>query len=149
MPTRTSNLGDNMRRTATALVAAVLLAGAAVGCSESGDENARDCAAALTERTGGKSTDKPTVKEAKGRVDAFDKTLAAMVRSGYSSASKEAFDAMEEKTKEGGKSRPEACEPLTEDDYTALLMAKAIDGLGWTDKDGQFDKLKMAEGLNS
>ncbi|MFE6157744.1 hypothetical protein ACFQ7F_02345 [Streptomyces sp. NPDC056486] len=60
---------------------------------------------------------------------------------------KDASNAVEKKTKEGGKSRPEACEPLSDNDYTALLMAKAIDGLGWTDKDGQFDKLKMVEGL--
>ena len=30
---------------------------------------------------------------------------------------------------------------------TVLLMAKAIDGLGWTDEDGKFDKLKMADGV--
>jgi nitrogen fixation-related uncharacterized protein len=28
-------------------------------------------------------------------------------------------------------------------------MATAINGLGWTGKDGQFDKLKMADGLGS
>ncbi|MGW2082135.1 hypothetical protein ACWCOW_35345 [Streptomyces sp. NPDC001939] len=137
-----------MHRTATALLAALLLAGTAVGCSKSGDENARDCAAALTERTGGKPMDKPTVKEAKERVNAFDKTLASMVRSGYTDASKQAFDTMAAKAKEGGKGRPKACGSLSENDYTALQMAKAIDALGWTDKDGQFDKLKMAKGLN-
>jgi len=136
-----------MRHTATALLACLLAVGA-VGCSKSGDENAKDCATALTERTGGDSADKPTVVEAKKRVDAFDKTLAGMVRSGYSAASKEAFDAVEQKAKEGGKSRPEGCGPLSEDDYTVLLMAKALDGLGWTDEDGQFDKLKMADGLS-
>ena len=134
-----------MRHTA-ALLAACLLAVGAVGCSKSGDENAKDCATALTERTGGKA-DTPTVKEAEERNDALDKALADMVRSGYEDVAKDAFDTVEEKTKEGGKSRPEACEPLTEDDYTALLMAKAIDGLGWTGEDGQFDKLKMVEGL--
>jgi hypothetical protein len=136
-----------MSRTTTALLTALLLGGAAVGCSKSGDEAAKDCATALTERTGGKPADKPTVKEAEERVDAFDKTLADMVRSGYSAASKEAFDALEEKTKEGGESRPEACKSLSEDDYTKLLMAKAIDGLGWTGEGGEFDKLKMVEGL--
>jgi hypothetical protein len=137
-----------MRHTATLLAtAACLLAVGAVGCSKSDDEKAEDCAAALTERTGGDSTDKPTVGEAKVRVDAFDKTLAGMVRSGYEGVAKDAFDAVEKKTKEGGKGRPEACGPLSEDDYTVLLMAKAIDGLGWTDKEGQFDKLKMVESL--
>jgi hypothetical protein len=137
-----------MRHTTTLLAtAACLLAVGAVGCSKSDDENAKDCATALTERTGGKPEDTPTVKEAKERVDAFDKTLADMVRSGYEGVAKDAFDAVEKKTKDGGKGRPEACEPLSEHDYTALLMAKAIGGLGWTDKEGQFDKLKMVESL--
>jgi hypothetical protein len=136
-----------MRRTTTALLAACLLSGAAVGCSKSGDEKAKGCAAALTERIGGDSADEPTVSEAKKRVDALDKTLAGMVRSGYQSVAKDAADALEEKTQDGGKSRPEACEPLSDDDYTVLLMAKAIDGLGWTGEGGEFDKLKMVEGL--
>jgi hypothetical protein len=133
-----------MRRTTTALLTAVLLlAGAAVGCSKSDD--AKDCATALTERTGGDTADAPTVKEAKERVDAFDETLADTVRSGYEDVAKDAFDKVEKKAKEGGKDRPEACEPLPEDDYTTLVMATAIEGLGWTDEDGRFDKLKMVE----
>jgi hypothetical protein len=137
-----------MRHTATLLAtAACLLAVGAVGCSKSDDENAKDCATALTERTGGDASDTPTVKEAEERVDAFDKTLAGMVRSGSEGVAKDAFDALDKKTKEVGKGRPEACEPLSEDDYTALLAAKAIGGLGWTDEDGRFDKLKMVESL--
>lgn len=137
-----------MRHT-TLLAAVLLLGGAAVGCS-SGDDTARDCAAALTERTGGESGDTPTVGEAKERVDAFDDTLAGMVRSGYEGVAKDAFDAAAEKIEkidENGKDRPEACEPLSGDDYTALLTAKVIDGLGWTDGDGKFDKLKMVDSL--
>lgn len=137
-----------MRRTAITLLATcLLLAGAAVGCSKSDDEKAKGCATALTERTGSDSADTPTVSEAEERVDALDKTLASMVRSGYAGVAKEAADAVEKKTKAGGKSRPEACEPLSEDDYNALLTAKAIGGLGWTGKGGEFDKLKMVEGL--
>lgn len=135
-----------MRHTA-ALLAACLLAVGAVGCSKSYDEKAKDCATALTKRTGGNPADTPTVSEAKERVDALDKTLAGMVRSGYEGLAKDAFDTVEKKTKEGGKGRPEACEPLSGDDYTVLLMATAIDGLGWTGEDGEFDKLKMVEGL--
>jgi hypothetical protein len=138
-----------MRYTTTALLAAALLAVGAAGCSKSGDEKATDCAAALTERTGGDTADKPTVGEAKKRVDAFDKTLAGMVRSGYEGVANDAFDTLGKKTKEGGKGRPGACESLSEDDYTVLLMAKALDGLGWTGKDGRFDKLKMVESLGS
>lgn len=136
-----------MRHTTALLATVLLLAGTAVGCSKSGNETAKDCAAALTDRTGGDTADKPTVSEAEERVEALDETLADMVRSGYADAAKDASDAVEEKTEEGGKNRPEACESLSEDDYTALLMAKAIDGLGWTDEGGKFDKLKMAEGL--
>lgn len=136
-----------MRHTTILLTATVLLAVAAVGCSKSYDDNAKDCATALTERTGGDPGDKPTVSEAKERVDALDKTLADMVRSGHEGLAKDAFDALDKKAKEDGKGQPEACVPLSGNDYTVLLMAKAIDGLGWTDKDGRFDKLKMVDGL--
>lgn len=138
-----------MHRTTTGLLlTALLLAGGAVGCSKSGDD-AKDCATALTERTGGDSADTPTVSEAEERVDALDETLAGMVRSGYESQANAAFAKLEKKTEEGGKERPKACKPLAKDDYTALQMATAINGLGWTGKDGQFDKLKMADGLGS
>lgn len=135
-----------MRHTTILLATVLLLAGAAVGCS-SADDTAKDCAAALTEKTGGKREDQPTVSEAKERVDAFDDTLAGMVRSGYETVAKKAFDAAGGKIEAGGEDRPEACESLSEDDYTTLLTAKVIDGLGWTDEDGKFDKLKMLEGL--
>ncbi|MEU7400725.1 hypothetical protein [Streptomyces sp. NPDC044948] len=134
-----------MRRTTILLTAALLLAAGAAGCSKSSDESAKECAAALTERTGGDPADTPSISEAEERVEAFDKTLADMVRSGYQGLAKDAVDTTEKKI--SGEGRPEACEPLSKDDYTALLTAKAIDGLGWTDEDGQFDKLKMAEGL--
>lgn len=134
-----------MRRT-TILAAAALLAAGAVGCSQS-DENAKACTAALTEQTSSNPADTPTISEAEERVDALDKTLADMVRTGYQGVAREASDTLDRKTEEGGKGRPEACESLSEDDYTVLLMAKAINGLGWTDEDGRFDKLKMAEGL--
>jgi hypothetical protein len=135
-----------MRRTTILLTAALLTVGA-VGCSKSDDEQAKDCAAALTERAGGDSADTPTVSEAEERVEALDKTLADMVRSGYASVARDAADTLEKKTKAGGESQPEACESLSEDDYNALVMATAIGGLGWTDEDGKFDKLKMVQGL--
>jgi hypothetical protein len=137
-----------MRHTTTVLLAAVLLAGAAVGCSKSGDETAKDCTTALTARTGSDSADTPTVSEAEERVADLDEALADMVRSGYEGVAEDAFDTVEKKTKEGGKGRPEACEPLSGDDYTALLTAKAIAGLGWTGEGGEFDKLKMVENLD-
>lgn len=41
------------------------------------------------------------------------------------------------------KTKPAACKPLKEDDYTLLVMSKAMDGLGWTDENGRFDKDKF------
>ncbi|MEU3743517.1 hypothetical protein AB0E78_41550 [Streptomyces sp. NPDC032198] len=142
-----------MRRTTVALLATcLLLAGAAVGCTKSYEEWVEECATALTERTRSDSTDTPTLGEAEERVDALDKTLAGMVRSGYAGVAKDASDAVEKKAKEverdakeAGERRPEACEPLLKVDYTALLMARTIGGLGWTDGDGEFDKNKMLE----
>ncbi|WP_330343386.1 hypothetical protein OHA09_36085 [Streptomyces longwoodensis] len=136
-----------MRRITILLATTCLFAVGAFGCSKSDGEKAADCAAALTERTGGDFADKPTVSEAEQRVDALDKTLADMVRMGYEGVAKDASDTLEKKTQEDGEGRPEACEELSDDDYTVLLIAKAIDGLGWTDKDGQFDKLNMVENL--
>jgi hypothetical protein len=91
-----------MRHTTTVLLLTAVLAAGAVSCSKSGDEKAKDCATALTERAGGNSTDKPTVSEAKERVDALDETLAGMVRSGYQSQANAAFAKLEKKTEEGG-----------------------------------------------
>ncbi|MFD7554149.1 hypothetical protein ACFV9E_06365 [Streptomyces sp. NPDC059835] len=43
------------------------------------------------------------------------------------------------------KTKPKPCEPLKEDDYTLLVASQAMDGLGWTDKDGNFDRNKMLQ----
>ncbi|MFJ3289973.1 hypothetical protein ACIPMW_32395 [Streptomyces sp. NPDC086669] len=133
-----------MRRTTTVLLAACLLVGAAVGCS-SGDDEAKDCAAALSKRTGGDPGDTPTIAEAKDRVDAVDDTLAGMVRAGYETVAEASFNKLESKTKAATKDRPTECEGLSDDDYTTLVTAKAIDGLGWTDENGEFDKTKMLD----
>jgi hypothetical protein len=37
------------------------------------------------------------------------------------------------------------CEDVDRDDYTKLAMNKAMDGLGWLDDEGNFDKNKMIE----
>jgi hypothetical protein len=34
---------------------------------------------------------------------------------------------------------------VKKDDYDTLVFGSAIDGLGWTDKDGNFDVNKMLE----
>ncbi|MFE7033613.1 hypothetical protein ACFU9Y_25175 [Streptomyces sp. NPDC057621] len=45
----------------------------------------------------------------------------------------------------GDKAKPDACGGLKQDDYDALLMSHVIDGLGWTDEDGNVDRNKMLE----
>ncbi|MFF3675877.1 hypothetical protein ACFYYS_18115 [Streptomyces sp. NPDC002120] len=44
---------------------------------------------------------------------------------------------------EGDKAKPKPCEPLKEDDYTLVVMNKVMGDLGWTDKNGRFDKEKL------
>ncbi|GES27971.1 hypothetical protein AB0G60_02390 [Streptomyces angustmyceticus] len=86
-------------RIRAAVVGVILLAGLTAGCSQSYDEMATDCLAAL-----------------KARPD-------------------------------GDKAKPSECEGLKRKDYTALVASVAIDGLGWTDEDGKFDKQKMLDSL--
>ncbi|MFF3620026.1 hypothetical protein [Streptomyces sp. NPDC002467] len=47
------------------------------------------------------------------------------------------------------KTKPKPCEPLKEEDYTLLIMSKSMDDLGWTDKDGNFDRNKMLQSTPS
>lgn len=48
---------------------------------------------------------------------------------------------------EGDKSKPAQCEGVKRKDYLTLVMSVAIDDLGWTDEDGDFDKNKMLDSL--
>ncbi|MGW7067087.1 hypothetical protein ACWGII_18705 [Streptomyces sp. NPDC054855] len=93
------------RATVALLATCLLLAGAAVGCSKSYDETARDCVTALTERTEGEPADTPTVNEANERNDTLYNTLADMVRMGHADLAKDAADALEEKPRSGGESK--------------------------------------------
>lgn len=43
------------------------------------------------------------------------------------------------------KAKPKPCERLKEDDYTLLVANKAMEDLGWTDKNGNFDENKMLQ----
>ncbi|MFD9256956.1 hypothetical protein [Streptomyces sp. NPDC059538] len=43
------------------------------------------------------------------------------------------------------KTKPEPCEPLKEDDYTLIVMSTVVDGLGWTDENGNVDPNKMIQ----
>ncbi|MEU7416724.1 hypothetical protein [Streptomyces antibioticus] len=92
-----------MRRTTTILLATLLLAGAAVGCSseKSYDEVVADCTQALKDRA------------------------------------------------DGDKAKPDACEDVKKDDYTALLMSQVLDDNGWTDENGDVDMGKILEDSTS
>ncbi|MFI8448216.1 hypothetical protein [Streptomyces erythrochromogenes] len=49
----------------------------------------------------------------------------------------------------GDKTKPKPCEPLKDDDYTLIVTSKAIDDLGWTDENGDFDENKMIQSTPS
>jgi squalene cyclase len=48
---------------------------------------------------------------------------------------------------DGDKGKPEACEDVKSDDYAALVMSVAVDDLGWSDENGDFDANKMLDDL--
>ena len=49
----------------------------------------------------------------------------------------------------GGEGKPDDCKSVKEDDYTALVASAAMDHLGWTDENGNFDEDKMLNGATS
>ncbi|MFJ6501419.1 hypothetical protein OG280_40930 (plasmid) [Streptomyces virginiae] len=60
----------------------------------------------------------------------------------YDESVEECVKAVKART-EGDVTKPKPCESLKEDDYTLVVMNKAMGDLGWTDKDGRFDKEKF------
>ena len=66
-------------------------------------------------------------------------------RPSYNDIVKECHKALVAQSKAGGKGKPAACNDVKKDDYDVLVISSAIDGLGWTDKDGNFDENKMLE----
>ena len=64
---------------------------------------------------------------------------------GQADVQQQCVDALKAAHAQGIKGKPEACAPLSEDDYATLVTAQVIDDLGWTDEDGNFDKQKMLE----
>lgn len=45
--------------------------------------------------------------------------------------------------------KPKPCEPLKEDDYTLLVGQRAMEDLGWTDANGNYDPNKMLQSTPS
>jgi hypothetical protein len=68
-----------------------------------------------------------------------------IVRPTYDEIVKDCQKALAAQSKAGGKGKPSACKDVKEDDYNALVFSNVIDGLGWTDEEGHFDKNKMLE----
>ncbi|MCX4993836.1 hypothetical protein [Streptomyces longwoodensis] len=63
----------------------------------------------------------------------------------YDDVVKDCQKALVAQSKAGEKGKPGACKDVKDDDYTALVMSNAINDLGWTDEDGNFDENKMLE----
>lgn len=68
-----------------------------------------------------------------------------IVRPSYNDIVKDCQKALAAQSKAGGKGKPSACKDVKEDDYTYLVANAAMDDLGWTDDEGNFDKNKMLE----
>ena len=66
----------------------------------------------------------------------------------YDDVLKDCSKALVAQAKAGGKGKPKACDGVKKDDYDTLSVAAAIDGLGWTDSDGNFDESKMLDSLD-
>ncbi|MGW0869932.1 hypothetical protein ACWD3Z_05500 [Streptomyces sp. NPDC002740] len=63
----------------------------------------------------------------------------------YDDIVKDCQKALAAQSEAGGKGKPDACDEVKDDDYTALVFSNTIGDLGWTDEDGNFDENKMIE----
>jgi hypothetical protein len=72
-------------------------------------------------------------------------TVIWLSQPSYDDIVKGCAKALVAQSKAGKRGKPDACREVKEDDYTALSMSQAINGLGWTDENGDFDENKMIE----
>lgn len=72
--------------------------------------------------------------------------LAAGCSQSYEEMASDCLTALKARP-DGDRAKPDECKGLKAKDYTALVASVAIDGLGWTDEDGKFDKQKMLNSL--
>ncbi len=72
-------------------------------------------------------------------------TVYWLSRPSYDEIVKGCQKALAAQSKAGGKGKPSACNDVKKDDYDTLVLSSVIDGLGWTDKDGNFDENKMLD----
>lgn len=66
-------------------------------------------------------------------------------RPSYDDIVKGCQKALTAQAKAGGKGKPDACNDVKKGDYDTLVIGSVIDGLGWTDGDGNFDENKMLD----
>ncbi|MCX4911840.1 hypothetical protein [Streptomyces sp. NBC_00878] len=72
-------------------------------------------------------------------------TTWAFLRPTYGDTVSSCQTALSAQFKASGKGKPEACQGVKEDDYSAILMNQIMGDEGWLDEDGRFDKNKMLE----
>ncbi|MEU5596656.1 hypothetical protein [Streptomyces sp. NPDC020298] len=70
-----------------------------------------------------------------------------MLRPSYDDVVKGCQKALAEQYKADEKGKPDACKDVHADDYDALVMQAAMDHLGWTDENGDFDENKMLDSV--
>ncbi|MFD9443379.1 hypothetical protein [Streptomyces sp. NPDC060001] len=72
-------------------------------------------------------------------------TIWAFTRPTYGDTVTSCQKALAAQFKADGKGKPDACQDVKEDDYSAILMNQIMGDEGWLDEDGRFDKNKMLE----
>ncbi|MEU7962379.1 hypothetical protein AB0D09_02750 [Streptomyces sp. NPDC049097] len=72
-------------------------------------------------------------------------TVIWLSQPSYDDIVKDCAHALVAQSKAGGSGKPDACRDVKEDDYAALSMSQAINDLGWTDENGDFDENRMIE----
>lgn len=72
--------------------------------------------------------------------------LATGCSQSYEDLTSDCLAALKART-DGDKGKPEACEDVKSDDYTALVVSVGIDDLGWSDENGDLDEGKMLDSL--
>lgn len=60
----------------------------------------------------------------------------------YDETVKDCVSALKERA-DGDKSKPDACDGVKDDDYSALVVSQALEGSGWVDENGDVDMEKL------
>ncbi|MFJ9821413.1 hypothetical protein ACIRU3_40430 [Streptomyces sp. NPDC101151] len=74
-------------------------------------------------------------------------TVWLLVRPSYDDVVQCCQQALAAQYKTDRKGKPAACGDVKVDDYDALVLEAAMDHLGWTDENGEFDETKMLDSV--